>query len=261
MKIVKKLENLVIGGDLEALEFSFREGYHIFYEKLLPPFYLDKTKESLSKKDVLENYAFILSLAGLNLHSYLNSQFRLEKNKLTISGKKPYIIEILFKNLYDFTKKYEDKKLYKVIDYIDVRSCGEHDIRELKTEENLCREIYFYPSKRVNTSKNYNFLSTNYEKITKDAIIISYIEGSSIEKEENSPIYTRLKLKEIMKSLGIRGKKCGIGKNGKQKYNSIKLEFKKREILEIEQERNYFYTQSKNKFLNNLYNHLYGKNI
>ena len=257
----KKISDLVVGGNLAALEFAFREGFPVIYEKLEIPFHLEQTKEGINKKDVIENYAFLLSMAGLNYHSHLMNSFRINKNKLTVSGNKPWIREVLFENLHDFREKHQSKKVYKVVDYINVRSCGPHDVRELRTEEEFVKEIYFYPSKRMNASKNFSLSTHNYETVQKDVMVVSYVKGKDLEKEDFSPIYSRLRLKEIMKEVGIKGKKSGFRENGQQKYNSIKLEFARREINEIEEEeRNYYYSQSKNAYLNKLYNHLYGRN-
>lgn len=260
-KQTKKVTDLVVGGNLEALEFAFREGFHVFYETLEAPFHLDQTKQGLNKKDIVQNYAFLLSLAGLNLHTHANSEFRLGKEKLTITGKVPWITEIEYDNLHDFRKGKNKNVIYKVVDYINVRSCGNHDIRELKTEEEFVKEIYFYPSERSNKSKRFSLTTHDYESLTKDAMVVSYLNYSQIEHEDYSPIYSRLRLKEIMAEVGIKGKKCGYNPNGKQKYNPIKLEFSKREINEIEEvERQYYYTQSKQPYLQKLFSYLYGRN-
>jgi hypothetical protein len=259
-KVVKKVKDLVIGGNLEALEFAFREGFHVFYENLEAPFHLEQTKKGINKKDIVENYAFLLSLSGLNLHSHLVSEYRLGKEKLTITGKTPWILEVEYENLHDFRKARNKNVLYKVVDYINVRSCGAHDIRELKTEDNFVKEVYFYPSERANTSKKFSLATHNYETVLKDAIVVSYLNYSQIENEDFSPIYSRLRLKELMKEAGIKGKKCGINERGKQKHNAIKLEFAKREINEIEQtDRQFYYTQSKHSYLQKLFGYLYGR--
>jgi hypothetical protein len=260
MDKINKIKNLVIGGNLQALEYAFREGFPIFYEKLEIPFHLEETKEGINKKDIIQNYAFLLSMAGLNLNSYLVAEYRLENNILFLSGKIPWKLIYQADNIIDFRKQSEEIT-YKVIDYINVRSCGNHDIRELRTEENFVKEIYFYPSQRMNSSKNFSLSTHNYETVTKDVMIVSYLSKKQIEEEQYSQIYSRLKLKEIMKEVGIQGKKCGTRPNGKVKRNAIKLEFEKREINEIETiERNYYYTESKNVYLNKLYKYLYGKN-
>ena len=62
MKWNKKVKNLVIGGNLAALEFAFREGFPVFYDKLEVPFRLEQTKEGTNKKDLIQNYAFLLSI-------------------------------------------------------------------------------------------------------------------------------------------------------------------------------------------------------
>lgn len=254
----KKINNLVIGGNLAALELAFREGYPIFYDKLDTPFHLEQTKEGLNKKDVIENYAFLLSMAGLNLSSDLFNHYRIEDDFLIVSGKTAWKIKYQFEELYDFTTEKENE-LVKVVDYVNIRSCGSHDIRELRTEDDFVKEIYFYPSKRVNSSKNFSLSTHNYESVTKDAILVSYLTKKQLEEEEYSPIYSRLRLKELMKEVGIKGKRCGKRPDGKIKRNAIKLEFEKREINCIEAEdRHYYYTQSKNSYLNKLFGYLYG---
>lgn len=259
MKWNKKVKNLVIGGNLAALEFAFREGFPVFYDKLEVPFRLEQTKEGTNKKDLIQNYAFLLSIAGLNYNNYLIGEFRLEKNSLFIHGKKPWKYEINFENLHDFREN-ESSSKYKIVDYINVRSCGNHDIRELKTENEFAKEIYFYPSQRVNSSKNFNLMTHDYEKVAKDAMVVSYLTREEANKEEHSPIYSRLRLLELMKEIGIKGKKRGTRPNGNIIYSSIVLEFSKREILEIEKdERNYYYSASKKKYLNKIYGYMYGK--
>lgn len=262
MKKVMKINDLVIGGNLKALEYAFHEGLPVFYEKLEVPFHLEKTKEGINKKDILENYAFMLSMAGLNLHTHLVGEFRLEKNVLKIFGKKPWAMEIQFQNIHDFRTDSKKRNIkYKVVDYINVRSCGDHDIRELKTEEDFAKEIYFYPSKRANSSKNFSLSTHNYEKVVKDAIVVSYLTKKQIEEEDYSTIYSRLRLKEIMEEIGIVGKRRGTRPNGKIIRSSIVLEFDRREVVEIEQEkRDYYYTNSKNKYLQRMFEYMYGRN-
>jgi len=260
MKWVNKINDLVIGGNLAALEFAFREGFPIFYDKLEIPFHLEQTKEGMNKKDLIQNYAFVLSMAGLNLSSHLVSEYRIRNQSLFLSGRVPWRIEYQFSEIHDFRKN-DKNKVYKVIDYINVRSCGSHDTREIKTEDQFVKEIYFYPSQRANSSKNFSLSTHNYESITKDAMVVSYLTKKQIEQEKYSQIYSRLRLKEIMKEVGIKGKKCGTRPNGQIKRNAIKLEFDRREINEIEEiERNYYYTESKHGYLNKMFEYLYGKN-
>lgn len=258
MKQINKIDNLVVGGNLAALEFAFREGFPIFYEKLETPFHLEQTKEGLTKKDIIDNYSFLLSMAGLNLSSNMVAEYRIDNNILTISGKNPWKISYQYDNIFDFRVE-EDNKIYKVVDYINVRSCGKHDIRELRTKDEFVKEIYFYPSQRMNSSKNFSLFTHNYETITKDAMVVSYLTKKQIEDEECSQIYSRLKLKELMKESGIKGKRCGTRPDGKIKRNAIKLEFDRREVNELEEvDRNYYYTQSKDSYLNKLFGYLYG---
>lgn len=256
----RKIVDLVVGGNLKALEFAFREGYHIYYDQLQIPFHLEQTKEGIAKKDVLENYAFLLSLGGLNLSNSKAFSSRLQEDYIVLNFKNSKSEKIYFNNVHDMSLEIEKEKTYKVIDYINVRSCGHHDIKTLNTKEDFVKEIYFYPSKRVNSSKNFNLFTHDYETCIKDCMLVSYLKGKDLEKEDYSQIYTRLKLKEVMKEVGITGKRSGKTKTGKINYAPIKLEFAKREIKELEEERNYFYTKSKNQYLNKMFNFLYGRN-
>lgn len=259
MTIIKKIKELVYGGNIAALEYAYKEGLPIFYDKLETPFHLEQTKSGMSKKDIIENYAFCLSCAGLNLSSEQVREHRLKDNILTISGKTPWIIEYHCDKISDFTTRNKNA-IYKVIDYINVRSCGSHVFRELKTDDNFVKEIYFYPSKRNNSSKKFNLFTHDYEKITKDAMIVSYLTYEQTEQEEYSEIYSRLRLLDLIKEVGIKGKRIGYYPSGKQKYGKIVLEFDRREIKEIEEtERNYYYTKSKNKFMDRLQNYMYGR--
>lgn len=258
MRKKKQISDLVIGGNLKALEFAFREGFPVFYERLEVPFHLEQTKEGLSKKDIIETYAFLLSMAGLNCNSKGIESHRLEEQSIFLTGKGAWAKEITFDKLHDFRE--ENDSFFKVVDFINVRSCGPHDVRELKTEENFVKEIYFYPSERVNSSKNFSLSTHNYETVTKDAMVISYLQKEDLENENYSPVYSRLRLKEIMKEVGIQGKRCGKRPNGSIKRNAIKLEFEKRQINLIEKdERNYYYTESKNAYLNRLFKYFYGR--
>ena len=256
----KTISDLVVGGSLKALEFAFREGYHIYYDRLHIPFHLEQTKEGLTKKDIIENYAFLLSLSGLNLSNPKTYSSRLQEEYIVLNAKGTASEKIYFNNLHDMSISIDEDKTYKVIDYINIRSCGHHDIKTLNTKEDFVKEIYFYPSKRVNSSKNFNLFTHDYETCVKDCMLVSYIKGKELENEDYSQIYSRLKLKEVMKEVGIMGKKSGKTKTGKINYAPIKLEFAKREIKELEEERNYFYTKSKNQYLNKMFNFLYGRN-
>lgn len=261
MKQIVNINEIVLGGNLKALEYAFKEGLPIFYDKLEVPFVFEKTKEGIDKKDIIQNYAFLLSLAGLNFHSPFVNSFSLQEKKIVIQGGNRSILEINANKVFDFRIDETDEEyIFKVIDYINVRSCGSHDLREIKTEDNFVKEIYFYPSKRANSSKNFSLYTHTYEKVVKDAMVVSYLTRKQIESEDYSPIYSRLRLKEIMKEAGIQGKKRGTRANGNIIRSSILLEFDKRQIIEKEkEERNYYSNASKNRYITKLQGYMHGR--
>ena len=80
----KKISDLVVGGNLAALEFAFREGFPVIYEKLEIPFHLEQTKEqirrtpfplpdiSLENVDIL-NGEFDYQILGYKSHSTIKA--------------------------------------------------------------------------------------------------------------------------------------------------------------------------------------------
>lgn len=256
----KAVDQLVIGGNINALEFAYYNSIPIFYDKLEIPSEDDVTKDNVSKRDLLFNYCFLLSLCGLNYSSYNITRYSLSENKLKGYGKLPWILEIEFNKLHDMSSFNLRNDVYKVIDYIDVRSAGYHKVTTIKTIHNFVSELRFYPSKRMNASKKYTPETHDYEKIAKDLMIISYLTPEELENDEYSPMYSRILAKQLMKEHGIEGRVRKKFQDGKIYRHGISLVFNKREVCKLEQHtRNYYYTSTKNKYLERLLKYLYGK--
>ncbi len=91
-----------------------------------------------------------------------------------------------------------------------------HDHEFFKTDDNLVKEVYFYPSERIDG---------NHTK-KKDLVSISYLNSSQLQDFEYSDTYVKFKVTDMMKKAGIGGRKCG----GNNQY-ALKLEVDRREVI------------------------------
>ena len=243
-----KYDNLVLGGSLDALYFAFTEGYPIIYKDLEKPFELDKIGDR-NKKELVEQILFLLALS--NLHPFANKveELRVEENKVFVSGKRPWIAEIEAKTIHDFRNSQTD--MYKVVDLINVRSCGCHDFHIITGKANFVKEIHFHPSQRSLETKNFLIQKNpklTWAELTKDIQAIYYLNKKQLDDEEYGPVYSRIKAKQMMKDAGILGKKRWIAHPNWRL--GIRLEFAKREVFKLDSDPNKEYKlESKNEYI------------
>lgn len=224
-----KLDNLVLGGSYEAFLYAFREGYPIIYKVIEKPFVQDDV--SLKQKQNMEQMVFLMTLADLNLFANKVGEIRVDENNVTVTGKRPWKFELMVDHIHNFTNHSETK--IKVVDYINVKSCGKHNFKYLKGTGDFVKEIIFVPSKRVKATKNYDVNSNKADWLTihKDLCVVSHLTKKQIENEKYSAIYSRLFALQIMKDNGIKGKSSG---NLNHEYcKPIRLEFSKREMFPL----------------------------
>jgi hypothetical protein len=226
-----ELENLVIGGNLKALQFALKNGFPILYKELELPFEFEYLDDNFSKRDYQEYIAFLLSLAGLNYFGDKIENITVQDKKVKVTGKRAWTYEFNCKNIHDFRidpQSYDG--LYQVIDWINIRSCGLHSLKQLDSEDNFVQKILFYPSQRQNKSKLSYLSDTEYEKIPKDLVCLSFLTKQQLEEESHGEVYSRLKAVQMMKEAGLKGKKVGFSSTGKPSTAPIKLEFDRREV-------------------------------
>ncbi len=229
--MILKLDNIVIGANLKALQFALKKGYPILYKDLELPFDFDYIDDTLSKRDYLEYIAFLLSLAGLNFYGDKIENISFENQLIKVTGKRAWTQYIKAERIHDFTISPQTYTgIYQVIDWIDVRSIGTHNVKELDSDDTFVKKIIFYPSQRQNKSKLFDENTTDYSQIPKDLVAISYLTKSELDEETYGEVYSRLKVKDMLKRAGLKGKKCGVSSTGKPSTAPIKLDFSKREI-------------------------------
>jgi len=258
--IIKNIDEIVLGGNIDALEYAYHHGIPVFYDKLEIPFNDDRIESGTPKKDILSLYCFLLSISGLNYSSFNLTSFSVSENKIKAFGRVPWILEIACNKIHDLRKLNLKTNLFKVIDYIDVRSAGNHGIETIYTNEKFVNQIIFYPSQRMNASKKYTPETHDFEKIAKDMAVISYLTAEQLDNNEYSPVYSRIIAKQLMKEHGINGRIRKQLPDGRVQRHGISIDFNRREVLTIEEnKRNYYYNNTKNKYMERLVNYLYGK--
>ena len=251
-------DNLVIGSGLNAVIFAYLKGYPLVINRDVFPFRfdcfnygmdLDKLRLGLeeiqlqektlgpSKLDVYKHLSFVLGLAGfLPLGRKLYSCRLREDNLLKITTNNSRKIQIKFDQLYVFNDENIlglpepieslNKGMFKVFDWIDATSCTTHPHDYFETEDDFIREIYFYPTER---------LDGNHPN-KKDLVAISYLSEEQLRNYEYSDTYAKFKVLNIMKEAGIKGARNGRDMLDKTKYKhyALKVQPYKREAVSLQ---------------------------
>ena len=102
------------------------------------------------------------------------------------------------------------------------RPCAAHDKEHISTDDDFVKDIYFYPTDR---------LDGNHSSI-KDLVTVSYMIKKQIKDFNYSDTYARFKTEKILKENGITGRKNGF-QNGKQITYTLRLEVIKRELRKL----------------------------
>lgn len=217
-------DKLIIGADLSALSYS--------YVNKIPIFWLRQIKPHQFKEDKLLLYnkiLFLLSYEGkIPIGNNLYSIRILEENLIKATTKNNLILNIKFNKLiisddykleglsFPIISKTSNK--LEVLDWFEVNSGGNHDLKMISSEEKFVNNIYFFKSNRFlfNTGK-------------KDCCSISLIDEADIDKFEFSQTYSLFKTIKMMKESGIKGRYDKTADN----FKLIKLTAIKREIYEL----------------------------
>lgn len=256
---VTQYKTIVIGHNTEALLYAYTNNYPIIFNLYQQPsafdFFtksIDFTKINLepikidlvsfddiktfgySKLDIWQRLCFCLSMAGLLLVSDKTSSLRVENNILKVFIGKSKMAKFSFEKLHIFDSEniegiefFEPKQqVYRTQDWVDIRSSGKHKYDYLFFEDDFVKEIFFYPSDRIDG---------NHED-KKDLVAISYLTKQQLNDTMYSDTYVRFFVKQKMKELGIRGMKNGKNPNYPHssqdpfKRLSVKLENRSRDV-------------------------------
>ena len=191
------------------------------------------------KRDLWERLSFVKSISGDIPFSDKITAIRINrKEKVITISSQGKSTELKYKKLRIFDDKNvygisdlqiistrERDKKYKVHDWFAVRSGCRHKFDYISTQEDFVRELYFYPSDRIDGNHD-----------LKDLVTVSYLTRQQLNSIEYSDTYARLKAKSTMKEYGIRGTRNGRDtKNpSKYKYYALRLESQARDVYNME---------------------------
>ena len=236
---------IVVGSSYEAVLFAFTHKYPIVYTEHDIPFrfeYLDlnfdlscvrlenkptviKTTETdlivgAQKTILWERMLFLLSLDSKAPLSNLCKTLRCSGNKIICSNEYSKIAEIHFDTCYYFNDRSaagfgREKSLasdkYLCYDWIALNRGGKQEIDYIETKDDLVREIWLYPSDRIDGNT-----------AIKDACVVSLLEQEQINNFDYSETMARFKLMHEMEARGMKGPLNGYGPNGKPKHYKIR---------------------------------------
>lgn len=210
-------DTVIVGGNLEALLHSYRDGLPLLMVNPQVPFHLDTTDSGLNKNLFWRKISYYLSYVGLNPLEQKISSYRVdEDNKvITFFGKKTYKIEVTYNNLINYDIQ-TDSDQYRVLDYINIYNLRlEHQdiLKNIQTDNNFIKLFYVGITGRIT-----------------DIVAVSYLNSRELAMQEYSEAYARLKTMDVLKNNGITGF-IEICPDGRNRLHKIKSKTLKREIF------------------------------
>jgi len=252
---IYKYDQIIIGGNLGALVYSYLYGIPVIINSPLVPnlfeyFSADINLDSLninnltkelkslekikkvgnSKLELWYRLFFILSLSGLILIDKATTT-RIKAKQLLITIKKARLIQINFNKLLIFDDenvhglplpiiKYDEKE---VLDWMIPRPCSKHSYNFFETTDSFVKNIFFYPTKRLH----------GYHEEIKDLVAVSYLTTAQLENYQYSDAYAKFKTLKMLNNAGITGSKNGYRADGKPIHYKLKLEVERREVRKV----------------------------
>ena len=231
----------MIGSSLAAVLFAFVKDYPLLYTKPTTPFRFDflkpteelsflkilPAKESLQtfeeplnvglpKQILWERLLFLMGLRGHVILSGLAHTIRCHEQRVVASNEYSKIAEIEFETCHYFgdpgatgfvSKKSVAEPVYMCYDWIAFHRGGKHSIDHFTTTDDLVREVWFYPSDRIDGAT-----------AIKDACAVSKLTQTQLLDFDYSETMARFKLIHEMEKRGMKGLFNGYGPSGKPKY-------------------------------------------
>ena len=226
--MVFKYENIVIGSSFSAVLYAFVNNYPIFFAEERRPFRFDylkpevdlsclkipKTAKTLmtfdgkrtvgySKEFLWEKLLFLMAVEGRSPLSNLCGTIRYDGDYVVCSNEYSKIMEFKFDQCYYFGDRKTtgivrqnklDEDTYICYDYIGFNKGGKHEIDYIKTEDNFVREIWFYPSDRIDGNTP-----------VRDACAVSILTGGEKNDFDYSQTMARFKVVHEMELKGMKG--------------------------------------------------------
>ena len=240
-KHIFHFDNIVVGGSLDALLYSYFTHSKCIFVKDRPPFEFDNLDESLkerfgveTERELWERLIFSLSLEGLLPLSDKAATISITDKEVKAVSHNSRLFRFSFDKMVVFDdegisglplKEETKNQKVKVADWFHVHSGMKHDHWLLESGDDFVNQIIFYPSKRYGKQKP--------DTRRKDLVSVSYIDEKELKEFDYSNTMVKFKVLEMMKEAGIKGARNGRDQQNpeKYKYYAVKVEHVEREIL------------------------------
>ena len=226
------LDELIIGCSLEILQKCYNHGQKMILTRYQNPYFFEVSDKEIviggvdtySLHDAWNYLVFLLALRGQIVNpSPIEKIFFLDDETIAINGVSDKI-KFKFCEVHDPQKivaNFEEDRIinegmYKVLDWVNIRSGGNTDEAVIETDANFVQKVYLYNSRR-------NGIATG-----KDILAISYLTQEQTNSFEYSDTYVRFYLEKILSEKGYRGKKQN------DSFRKIVLETSSREVSPIQ---------------------------
>lgn len=250
-------ERVVIGSSLKALLYSYCNDLPILFPTIQKPCYFEFINPEVDlAKFGIQNESFTLPTADKEkkFGHFQRDLWRDLAGMIGLRGNMPMLDKTLALRLEDekslkattnnsrFARfKFEElivfddnisgldcelikpaPDLFRVVDWIEIKSGKSQKINYFQTNDDLVREIFLYPSDKVDGLNQDNL----------DAASISYLNREQLSQFEYSDTYAKFKVFKIFKEAGFKGTSNGWSKENPllKKYYALKIETTKREV-------------------------------
>ena len=240
-KLIYEHEKIVVGSSLKALLYAFINDYPVYFAEQRKPFRFDylppvgnfnnlrignnvttlstfggNIEVGSSKQVLWERVLFLLSLDSKAPLSNLCNTIRCGSDSISCFNEYSKIAEIAFDTCYYFgdgcahgfvNQKTLAEREYICYDWVAFNRGGKHDIDYIKTDDKFVKEVWFYPSDRIDGNSP-----------VKDACTVSILTESQLMNFDYSETMARFKLIHEMESRGMKGLFNGYTKKGTPRY-------------------------------------------
>ena len=166
-------------------------------------------------REMIPNLIFTMSLTSLLLYNGNVSSFRSENQELITKGNTKIVIN-------EEVEIFDGKSIgvNQVFDDFYWRAGKPHDRTLIKSEEDFCKRIVFYQSRRSNVSK-----------LVKDFTVVSLMSDDELLDPSYGNGIVRIKTQRMFKKNDIKGE-FSWQRGDKRYYKKVKFDFERRSVLQ-----------------------------
>lgn len=164
--LVLTYDNIVIGGNLEALLFASTNKLPIIFTWPMPPFYFEEDDHFGNLLQMWEKLYFSMSLSGMipfgdKTHhiNYVDSEtltvFTREEKKFIVNFKKLWVFDD--QGFYDLPPSEDTNRRVMIIDHFKIRDILKEEPLTIRTNQELVNSVHFFktnPKSKTQKKKN-----------------------------------------------------------------------------------------------------------